>query len=42
VTETPEDKRIIVFRRGIWKGLKAEIFLGGHNIPTSIAGARLE
>lgn len=42
VTDTPEDSKIIVFKRGIWKGLKALIFLGGHNIPISIAGANLE
>jgi len=42
VTDTPEDKRMIVFSRGIWNGLKGEMFLGGHNIPISNVGARLE
>lgn len=42
VTDTPEERRITVFNKGIWKGLNAEIFLGGHSIPISIAGANLE
>lgn len=42
VTETPEERRMMVFNKGIWKGLNAEIFFGGHSIPTSIAGANLE
>lgn len=42
VTETPDESRMIVFKSGIWKGLNAEIFLGGHSIPISIEGASLE
>jgi hypothetical protein len=42
VTEIPEDRRIIVFNRGIWKGLKGAMFFGGQDIPISIAGASLE
>jgi hypothetical protein len=42
VTETPDESRMIVLRSGIWKGLNAEIFLGGHSIPISIEGASLE
>jgi hypothetical protein len=41
VTVTPEANRIAVFRRGIWKGLKGTIELGGHVPPNSIVGARL-
>lgn len=37
----PEDKRIAVFKRGIWKGLKIIIPVGGHLFPSSIAGDRL-
>lgn len=42
VTETPDESKIIVFSRGIWKGLKGEIFLGGQSMPISIEGASLE
>lgn len=38
---TPEANRIAVFRRGIWKGLKGTIELGGQVPPNSIVGARL-
>lgn len=41
VTVTPEDKRIIVFRRGTWIALKGLIPEGGHNNPISIVGERL-
>lgn len=33
---------MIVFKRGILKGLKGKIPLGGHNCPISIEGAREE
>jgi hypothetical protein len=42
VTEIPEDKRIIVFNSGIWKGLKGIMFFGGQVIPISMVGAKLE
>lgn len=38
---TPEDKRIIVFKSGIWNGLNGKIFIGGHIVPNSIVGERL-
>lgn len=41
VTVTPEAKRIIVFKRGTWKGLKGVTPAGGHWRPISIAGANL-
>lgn len=41
VTVAPEDKRIVVLRRGIWKGLKGWIPNGGQYIPTSIVGDNL-
>lgn len=42
VTDTPDDRRIIVLSKGIWKGLNAEMFFGGQSIPISIEGASLE
>lgn len=36
VIEIPEESRIIVFNRGIIKGLKTSIIIGGHFIPNSI------
>lgn len=42
VTLTPEDKRIIVFNKGIENGFRVIIPKGGQLIPTSIAGERLE
>lgn len=41
VKETPDPKRIIVFKRGIWKGLKASTPFGGHKIPSSVSGASI-
>jgi hypothetical protein len=41
VIEIPDDNKIIVFNRGIWKGLKGVIPLGGQFIPISIAGESL-
>jgi hypothetical protein len=42
VTVIPEEIRIIVFIRGISKGLKGLIPRGGHSWPISIDGAREE
>jgi len=41
VTLTPEDSRIIVFRRGTLKGSKAWIPIGGHCLPSSTLGDSL-
>lgn len=41
VTLTPEERRIIVLRRGTWVALNGMIPRGGHSIPTSLVGARL-
>lgn len=41
VTETPEARRTAVLRRGISKGLKGIIPVGGQHSPTSGVGARL-
>jgi len=41
VIEIPEDKRIVVFKSGICKGLKGSIPLGGHIIPISTFGDNL-
>jgi len=41
VTLTPEERRIIVLRRGTWVALKGIIPKGGHSIPTSLVGASL-
>jgi len=41
VTVTPEAKRTAVLRRGIAKGFKAEIPVGGHVHPNSMVGASL-
>lgn len=35
---TPEDTKINVFNRGMWKGLMDVIPVGGHMLPTSKAG----
>lgn len=37
----PEDKRITVFKRGIWKGLKGTTPIGGQPIPNSTLGDNL-
>jgi len=42
VTVIPDDRRIIVFKRGTWMGLNTSMFIGGHSIPTSIFGDRLQ
>lgn len=42
VTETPDVIKIIVFNRGILKGSKISIPVGGHFNPNSIVGDRLE
>lgn len=41
VTVTPDLSRIVVLSKGIWKGLKAKISLGGHDMPISCVGVRL-
>lgn len=41
VTVTPDESRIAVLRRGIWKGLKISIFTGGQIFPISNVGERL-
>jgi len=41
VTVTPEDKRIIVFRRGTLNGLNGWMPAGGQNKPISRLGDRL-
>lgn len=41
VTLTPEDNKIIVFKRGTLKGLKTSIPIGGQTLPNSMLGARL-
>ena len=40
VMVTPDDKRIIVLRRGIEKGLIGSTNIGGQEVPVSIDGAR--
>lgn len=42
VIETPEDNKISVLRRGIWRGLKGIIPAGGQFIPNSILGDKEE
>lgn len=42
VTVTPDANKIIVFNKGIWKGLKGKIPQGGHKEPISIVGLNLE
>lgn len=41
VTDTPDVRRIIVFKRGMLSGLKVVIFIGGHDIPNSWLGESL-
>ena len=41
VTLTPDLIKIIVLSRGIWKGLKGIILVGGHIAPISILGDKL-
>lgn len=41
VTVTPEARRIVVFNRGIWKGLNGDTPVGGQIMPISGVGARL-
>lgn len=41
VTVTPDLNKIVVFNKGIWKGLKDEIPLGGQTPPNSIVGLNL-
>merc|ERR1711936_43041 len=41
VTLIPDEIRIIVFKRGTWKGLKTWIPNGGHKLPTSTVGESL-
>jgi hypothetical protein len=38
VTETPDERRRIVFSRGILIGLNEIIDIGGHICPSSIVG----
>jgi hypothetical protein len=42
VTEIPEASKIAVLRRGIWKGLKGIIPVGGQWAPSSGVGDNLE
>lgn len=35
MTVTPDVKRIVVLRRGTWKGLKGETLVGGQRPPSS-------
>jgi hypothetical protein len=41
VTVTPDERRIMVFKRGTWRGLKMLIPYGGHNKPISLIGDKL-
>jgi hypothetical protein len=41
VIVAPDETRMAVFKRGILSGLNVIIPVGGHNLPTSILGARL-
>jgi hypothetical protein len=41
VTLAPEDRRMIVFRRGVWEGLNTWMPVGGHTRPISKVGDRL-
>jgi len=41
VTDTPDERRIKVFNRGISKGLNGITPVGGHHIPTSRVGDKL-
>lgn len=42
MTVNPDDTKMIVFIRGISKGLKGIIPKGGHSCPISILGAKDE
>ena len=41
MTDTPEDNKTILFKRGIPKGLKGIILIGGQLLPSSIFGLKL-
>lgn len=41
VTVIPDDNKIVVFKRGIWNGLKGWIPSGGQTPPSSIVGDKL-
>ena len=41
VTVAPEANKIAVFNKGIWKGLKGRIPVGGQQFPISIVGDNL-
>lgn len=41
VTVTPEERRIMVLRRGTWAGLNGSTPIGGHSSPNSVTGANL-
>jgi hypothetical protein len=41
VTVAPEDSKIVVFKSGIWNGLKGLIPRGGQIMPISTVGANL-
>lgn len=41
VTVTPEERRMAVFSKGTWKGLKGKIPIGGQIFPNSIVGDKL-
>lgn len=42
VTVNPDESKIKVFNKGIWRGLNGLIPLGGQFIPSSIDGDNLE
>lgn len=41
VTDTPDANKIAVLSRGIWKGFRGKIYIGGQHDPISILGAKL-
>jgi hypothetical protein len=41
VMDTPDESRMIVFKRGMFIGLKELIIIGGQNCPNSILGLTL-
>jgi len=42
VTVTPEDNKITVLTKGNPQGSNVIIYFGGHTLPISIAGAKLQ
>ena len=41
MTVTPDDRRMMVFKRGTWNGLNGVTPVGGHCKPISMVGAKL-